>query len=366
MENVVYILGAGFSAPLGLPVMSNFMEKAKDLYASDTAKYKHFKVIFDRINKMSYVKNFYNTNLSNIEEILSILEMEKQITSNSDDFISLIIDVIENSTPDLPKPFFSSPSLRLVGSQSTSGVLSTIFPSHIGWSKYATFVMSLFPLTFRIDDIDLSGQLRREFNCHIVNDHKYKYSIITLNYDLIPESICKILSNNISDKKFSFTQSIKDESISNEEYPYLAKLHGCIDTREIIPPTWNKGLSSDSIKTTWRLAHQLLKTAQHIRFIGYSLPVNDSYIKYLLKSAVLENQHLKRIDILCKDDKVQSVQKRYFDFIDFENKRFSHLGIEDYMDSYHDENVRRYGGSSVIEFTDLESFHERFFSKNTE
>ena len=32
-EKVVYILGAGFSAQFGLPVMSNFLEKSKDMYA---------------------------------------------------------------------------------------------------------------------------------------------------------------------------------------------------------------------------------------------------------------------------------------------------------------------------------------------
>jgi hypothetical protein len=35
MKNVVYVLGAGFSAYAGLPVMSNFIEKAKDIYFSD-------------------------------------------------------------------------------------------------------------------------------------------------------------------------------------------------------------------------------------------------------------------------------------------------------------------------------------------
>lgn len=33
VENVVYILGAGFSAQFGLPIMSNFLEKSKDMYA---------------------------------------------------------------------------------------------------------------------------------------------------------------------------------------------------------------------------------------------------------------------------------------------------------------------------------------------
>jgi len=35
LEKVVYLLGAGFSAPLGLPVMSNFLEKSKDIYFAD-------------------------------------------------------------------------------------------------------------------------------------------------------------------------------------------------------------------------------------------------------------------------------------------------------------------------------------------
>jgi len=33
MDKVVYFLGAGFSAPLGLPVTSNFIVKSKDMYA---------------------------------------------------------------------------------------------------------------------------------------------------------------------------------------------------------------------------------------------------------------------------------------------------------------------------------------------
>lgn len=47
-EKVVYILGAGFSAPLGLPVMSNFLVKSKDLYFSDTEKYKRFNLCLMR------------------------------------------------------------------------------------------------------------------------------------------------------------------------------------------------------------------------------------------------------------------------------------------------------------------------------
>ena len=35
----VYIVGAGFSAPLGLPVMSNFLMKSKDMYPLDPERF---------------------------------------------------------------------------------------------------------------------------------------------------------------------------------------------------------------------------------------------------------------------------------------------------------------------------------------
>ncbi len=42
-DKVVYLFGAGFSAPLGLPVMSNFLMKSMDLYVSDPERYRTFK-----------------------------------------------------------------------------------------------------------------------------------------------------------------------------------------------------------------------------------------------------------------------------------------------------------------------------------
>ena len=76
MNNTLYIFGAGFSAPLGLPLMNNFLVKSKDLYFKDKSKYAYFDEVFNLIDEMSVSKNYYNTDLLNIEEILSILEMQ--------------------------------------------------------------------------------------------------------------------------------------------------------------------------------------------------------------------------------------------------------------------------------------------------
>lgn len=53
--------------------MSNFIEMAKNLYAIDKKKYKHFHAVFESIRqKIAFVAHYYNTNIDNIEEILSI------------------------------------------------------------------------------------------------------------------------------------------------------------------------------------------------------------------------------------------------------------------------------------------------------
>lgn len=54
MERIVYLLGAGFSAPLGLPIMSDFYFKSQDMFMAEPDKYSHFKEVFDTIRDMSH------------------------------------------------------------------------------------------------------------------------------------------------------------------------------------------------------------------------------------------------------------------------------------------------------------------------
>src|SRR5713101_3208570 len=104
-ERVVYVLGAGFSAPLGLPTVGNFLERSKDLYFREPAKYPEFKAVFDTINRLSVCKNYFKTDLFNIEEILSLLEMQCAVTDSKQDrqrFVKYICDVITAYTPPPP------------------------------------------------------------------------------------------------------------------------------------------------------------------------------------------------------------------------------------------------------------------------
>lgn len=71
MENiyVTVITGAGFSRPFGLPVMGDFIDRARDLYFLDPIKHKSFEKILKTIQDLYKTKEYINLDLKNIEDL---------------------------------------------------------------------------------------------------------------------------------------------------------------------------------------------------------------------------------------------------------------------------------------------------------
>jgi hypothetical protein len=111
MERVVYILGAGFSAPLGLPVVRNFLFRAKDLFFQEPRGREYFHEVFQEIDRLSKIKHYFDSDQFDIEEILSILEMGEQFEGRrlreKDLFVRFLIDVVKSHSKSLPH--FHSP-----------------------------------------------------------------------------------------------------------------------------------------------------------------------------------------------------------------------------------------------------------------
>ncbi len=322
MKKVVYILGAGFSAPLGLPVISNFRFRSQDMYFADPAKFDYFKDVFNSIEAMSSSKNYYRTDLFNIEEILSILEMADYLNGRrlKDEFVRYIKDVINYYTPEVLPYAVNLPSNWDIA----------LFGQNEQWRPYGHFVASLLNMVFEHP----KGYANQK---SIVGKSSANpvalYGVLTLNYDVIPERLVRFWENQftMSDPAacFSLADAADPGCIFEVGKPVrLAKLHGSVETT-IVPPTWSKGVITD-IVPAWNLAQRLLAEATDIRFIGFSLPVADAYIKYLLKSAAVTNKYLKQIDVICLDND-GSVARRYSDFIDFGYFRFAHANTTKYL-----------------------------------
>lgn len=351
MERVVYWLGAGFSAPLGLPVTSNFLMKSKDQFAADPVTFKSFEEIFPQIDALAKAKSFFSTDLFNVEEVLSLIEMNANLNSKGKafrvDFLDYIRAVIEYHTPTPATP-----------SHYPNNWWDYIFGSDSIHRTFGTLVASLHGISIRNSRPGDSDQSKR-FESRVFPNRNTLYSVVTVNYDLVLERYAKLLTSNYN---FSagFVRRQEQPAAELGQDVYLAKLHGSVESVDLVPPTWNKGLYP-GIVDSWQLAYRVLSSANHLRIIGYSLPTSDNYVRFLLKSAALASHNLKSIDVLCLDDKRQSIKSRYDEFIDFPYYRFCNENVIDYLRPLHD---RRTGNDPEVEFAALEKTHGEFFAEH--
>ena len=311
MEKVVYWLGAGFSAPLEIPVMSNFLTKSKDQFAQEPEVFAHFESVFKRVDRLAKTKNFYATNLFNIEEILSLLEMNALLETDQEAFRKLFVTYIE----DVINRY--TPPLRV--STNGQGNWYAHFASSPLETRYVAFVAALLGVKLRI------SQDGKQISSDVSESEDFSYGVVTVNYDLVLERAAAGLKDVFgSPRSFATSRA----ALGDYTVP-LAKLHGSVGNGDIIAPTWNKALRKN-MEESWILAHKILSEANHIRIIGYSLPKSDSYVRYLLMSAALESENLKSIDVICLDPD-GSVKENYDEFIEFPSYNFVHAPVEDYL-----------------------------------
>lgn len=347
MERIVYLLGAGFSAPLGLPVMKDFISKSKDMASSGkSGNYSYFENIFKMIKDISYLKSFINSDLFNIEEILSVLEMGYFVgdkTINIEDFKKYIKDVITFNTPAID---FNQKDLMV------SNWNNFIFGHDKKLNLYGLFVLNLFQLRIEKTKQNVSGEMKMEFETKQIirkDNVVRRYDIITLNYDECIEKFIKLINNvytSTSELDLGVTRDSSDESLNNIKY---SKLHGSV-SKEIILPTWNKNISQP-IVSNWELAYNILKEANEVRIVGYSLPLSDNYIKYLLANAFIDSGNLKYIDVITLDSDGET-RKRYEHLFTFHNFNFKNSNFLDFLCSLMPIKLSETPGSdkSFIEF----------------
>ncbi|GHV15236.1 hypothetical protein FACS189491_12150 [Spirochaetia bacterium] len=180
------------------------------------------------------------------------------------------------------------------------------------------------------------------------------YNIISFNYDGIIETVaakiearCKSIPHSIINTEKIVANSIR-----------YCKLHGSIDRDTIIPPTWAKTMFPQ-VKKDWEDAFTLLKEANDIRIIGFSFPNTDSHISYLFKSAIIENENLKSIDVICMDNN-KDIENKYRSIFCTNKLSFKNDSIGNYFKLL---NIRiREDRANYIQPV-LENAHKEYFER---
>ena len=338
-SKVVYILGAGFSAPLGLPVMGDFLNRSKDLHAAHPERFKHFSKVFREIGRIAQAKNYLEIDLFNIEQILSILDMEDYAfgTSHRDDFTKYVADTIIALTPSI-----STPQAHLLGNWE-----DRLFAEDHGVRTYCYWLAGLLGISVR--ETDQTGVFALD-----THELKADYGIITLNYDLVLENCLKLINSQVDNAELRFR--VKHEENGGKGLP-MAKLHGSVEPLTIVPPTWQK-LSGTEVRDAWKLAAHLLAEANEVRILGFSFPETDGYIKYLLSLGAMRAPHLKQLDVICLDP-TGDVEDRYKRFISFPEFRYRPIDLGHCIDSYRGWSKEPFHGHRAIQFTGIEEHHRR-------
>lgn len=323
------------------------------MYFSDPETYSYFNDVFESINELSVIKNYYDADLFNIEEILSITEMLSFLDGEklNSDFKRYISEVIKYYTPKL-QPYSENKNLPANWDDFVFGR---------GSAETALFYLIGHFLRASFEEVKNPQTGMRGFRANQIDTNDVRYSVLSLNYDTVLEETTKIIESQFDDSEhLKFNKTEFDPSWDKT---HLMKLHGCVETGNIVPPTWAKGTNSGIIPT-WKNAFEILKDSNHIRFIGYSLPNADSYLKYLLKSAVVESKHLKTIDVLCMD-RDGSVENRFKSFFEFNYFRFKNADVMDYASELRHKvknqtRNNRGNGSTELKLNLLEKHHSDY------
>lgn len=228
VERVVYVIGAGFSAPLGIPVMSNFLPVARDLHFSGKPEFKDFAKVFTRIRALAQTKTYFRVDLENIEEVLSILDMDNRFGGKDEkdqiDLVAMIKSVIRATSPMLNREPNDSDDVFHI--EKASYFSNTTNKSIV----HGRFVLGLFK--------KIITQTSRQILGFGASQNQRHYSVVTLNNDRVLENyvaqVNDLVVTNGSIDPLEFATRYKRTG-----GPLLAKLHGDIDG-EIVPPASQK------------------------------------------------------------------------------------------------------------------------------
>jgi hypothetical protein len=333
MSKTIFILGAGASAQGGAPVMRDFLDVARDLWA--LGKVGDAKADFERVfNAISGLKVVYSNSrldLTNIETLFAACEMAKTLRkfpgqADSQDAADSVLRSLRKlivRTLEISLPF------NLRKGAETRGALWPPEPYHD------------FALLIR----------------HLIEESKPQHAVavITFNYDIAAD--CALLHAGCP-IKYGLDDS--DQPAVAERVVPLLKLHGSIswgtstdDPKKVVPlqlgkimnqadftlrdegpfrwtvskdlenaemssdpvlvpPTWNKADSHRALEKVWSSAAHELSDAENIFVIGYSMPETDSFFRHLYALGTVGSALLRRFWVFNPN---KSVEPRFRDLL---------------------------------------------------
>ena len=338
----VYILGAGFSAPAGAPIIRTFLDRSREFYTDPTSSMdeeerERFFRVFKFKRSMSQAREKFAIDLDDIEKLFGLVEISQRLGEDlgetRDDIVYLIAKTLQLATswPNAARPrvWFGAKKSSL----DRIRALRNVFQEE----SEGRFSADMYDYFGGIISGDLDNPERR---------NNRKDTIITFNYDLVCEHALERLG-------VKPTYHLKPDPALDWEPTTrtvdILKLHGsanwgictkcrrhitvlpkkltddpwgfrtltcpkcCVSVFQLlmIPPSWDKSEYKDIISCVWKKALEELREATRICIIGYSLPEVDAFFQYLLTLALSKNEALTKLIVVDWKNQRPTAQEEF-------------------------------------------------------
>lgn len=333
----VFIVGAGFSADAGAPVIRTFFEQAMELWKNPNSALEPeerdiFRQVFDYRQELETAESKVQVDLDNIEDLFGTVEMATQLGFNDAQTVKgkLVYVILR--------------TLELTATRKTRGV-EYIYRDGENQSS-AVFGGDLYEFFVNV----VARRWEKPPTTGIARD-----TVISLNYDLLLEqamdqtpllplydlssevigeqppgqsgkmrvrllklhgsanwAICPACRNRIYILRCSEASVVRTSDV-----PVCRGCGRQATTRLIVPPTWNKEEYRTLLNNVWKSAANEIAAAQRLVMIGYSMPETDKFFQYLLALSLQNNRFLDQVVVVNNQrehgDKIAKLFKRHYE-----------------------------------------------------
>lgn len=346
-DHNVYVLGAGFSANAGYPLITNFMNVMKDSldWLTKNKRTEEIKAIELALQFQQILRPASDricVDVENIEELFSLAFSKVQGTT--DTFrnslaisIAATLDFAKNNNPQekcsitlgnmseyppSPQGFRQAPDKRYE-SDLYDFILGVMAGNRKkGWARKDTIITFNYDLLVEdaLANFGIPIAYGGLHEASLGNFHETKYhpgqpELIGLS-DPLPEDHVRVIKlhgsvNWMLNPEFDpqsdsgaakYRVIVLDDYQATWNYQQAYENHhrvqdGVPPTLLLAPPIWSKDLRNLNapLSNVWNAAVRAIETATRIIVIGYSMPQTDPYFKYLLAAGLSENISLRKL-----------------------------------------------------------------------
>jgi NAD-dependent SIR2 family protein deacetylase len=318
MAKTVFIFGAGASAESGVPLMSDFLDKAQSLMReplySDSLKC--FSDVFSTISNMQVIQSKAQFDLQNIESVFACVEFANLLNINFQN--SLDINAIRESvitliyrTIELTSNFIPYENKHRVSGAYDR--FASILKQYAFGKDKASVALLTFNYDICLDYAIHSNGYYPDYGFKNISYFKSNSVPLLKLHGSINWGICKkcgikpIFIDKLSKKTFSQPEFMVQISPSIDIISSKCDICNTDYDKSpfIVPPTWNKTQYHTSISEIWSEAARHLNEAENIIIIGYSLPPTDYFFHYLYALGTMGKTCLKNFWVCDIDENIE-------------------------------------------------------------